>query len=384
MTYPETTLTFLDSRAVALTVDAAMKIEEVMSSKKKNTFESSVAEASVNGGWHPYTGLDLKTANNKAFLDYLDRFKEWAKAQPVGDEVIADGWHEITPETAERWLIRNSANRKPSFSHVAYLARQMVKRDWPKTGQAIIFNKDGRLIDGGHRLNAGYLSGSTFWSYVITLPEDVPAIFAYLDNSKSRTPKDALEAGDYDGQAPMIAKTVLMVMSHEAGCFTASKTHRLEKPSNKEVFDFAEDHQNIRRACYRMTGEFAGATDILQSKDVAGALAFEILELYDEFVLRDFMEELMTEALPAGSPALALRDEIEKDLRRKEPQLRGHHVFGLAVKAFNAWVRGEEVRALKLSVNDDFPTIVLPVVEAPKVAESEPVAANEPQPEPAE
>lgn len=73
----------------------------------------------------------------------------------------------VTPEIALEWLTdKNKINRPLSKHHVAQLAHDMMNGMWRNTAVPIIFDKEGFLIDGQHRLTALFDAGLTFPFYV--------------------------------------------------------------------------------------------------------------------------------------------------------------------------------------------------------------------------
>lgn len=67
----------------------------------------------------------------------------------------------ITPELATEWLKKNRRNRPVNSAHVKRLARDMMTGRWVLSPQPIVFDIDGDLIDGQHRLHAVAESGTT-------------------------------------------------------------------------------------------------------------------------------------------------------------------------------------------------------------------------------
>lgn len=62
---------------------------------------------------------------------------------------------EVTPQMAQEWLATNAKNNRDlSKVTVKRYANDMVKGQWMVTGEAIKFDRTGRLIDGQHRLQA--------------------------------------------------------------------------------------------------------------------------------------------------------------------------------------------------------------------------------------
>lgn len=61
---------------------------------------------------------------------------------------------DITPEIAEAMLKRNVQNRNPKKKKIRGYAREMKRELWKENGVPIIFDDEGVLKDGQHRLKA--------------------------------------------------------------------------------------------------------------------------------------------------------------------------------------------------------------------------------------
>jgi hypothetical protein len=96
----------------------------------------------------------------------------------------------ITPEVAGRMLEHNTNNRRPSKTHIDRIARMLKKGDWRVTGDAIVFNRKGELVNGQKRLMACVSTGIPIYAFVITgLNNDV---YQYTDDQQARTLADRM------------------------------------------------------------------------------------------------------------------------------------------------------------------------------------------------
>jgi hypothetical protein len=307
--------------------------------------------------------LDLTSASTRAFSTLLDDFETWRATQQPRELDLSNGWKTVTQEIAEAMLLRNpvGANRRPTLPTVKYYARQMVKNEWKKTGQPILFSSDGTLLDAGHRLWASYLSGASFQTYLIgDVPAD-PILFAYIDNSKARSPSDALATAGLNGLAKRISSIVSIAMHYEHHCYQASTKKSLEKVTPIEVVRYAQDHNNLRLGARLMAGEYKAASTVIGHSDVAAFAAYQILELYGEEDLETFMTELgdIGREPQEGSPVAALQKVLADDETSREP-MKKHQILGHIIKAFNAWYQEEPVKKISLKVNEAFPHFVVP------------------------
>ena len=75
------------------------------------------------------------------------------------DQVMTARIAWITPEIALGWLKRNDDNRTFSRDSARTLASEMSNGYWKENGESMIFDTEGDLIDGQHRLLGVVKSG---------------------------------------------------------------------------------------------------------------------------------------------------------------------------------------------------------------------------------
>jgi hypothetical protein len=74
----------------------------------------------------------------------------------------------ITPELAAEWLAKNvEHNRNPKLARIDSYARDILNGNWPVTGEAVKFDREGNLIDGQNRLRAVIAAGKGIWTIVV-------------------------------------------------------------------------------------------------------------------------------------------------------------------------------------------------------------------------
>lgn len=146
----------------------------------------------------------------------------------------------ITPAMAREYLRNNTNNRNMRKHHVLKIANDIKKNHWIMNGASIVFNGDGTLLDGQHRLAA-----------IVEADIAVEAI-VIRGISKSAMPT-------IDGNVPRSASDVL-------GLNGLSNTNRLAaaarmliglksnsiggayKRSNSEIIDFINRHPKLVQA----------------------------------------------------------------------------------------------------------------------------------------
>lgn len=96
---------------------------------------------------------------------------------------------QVSPSTAQQWLLLNTTNRPLSTTWVRHLSSLMDKGLWHPGHQAIAFSGDihdpKRLLDGQHRLSAVVRHGKTIsMSVCFNVPDST---FQNIDNVKARS-----------------------------------------------------------------------------------------------------------------------------------------------------------------------------------------------------
>lgn len=117
----------------------------------------------------------------------------------------------ITHSTARKLLDSMPRNRGVKKSNVLYIARQMNKNDWGLTGQAIILDQDGNLIDGQHRCHACLSSGKSFTTLVVR--GIARQQFSRIDTGSRRSAGDVL-AIDGIHDSGIIASTMVLLLRY--------------------------------------------------------------------------------------------------------------------------------------------------------------------------
>jgi hypothetical protein len=74
---------------------------------------------------------------------------------------------EVTPKLAELWLKGKNKNRSMHLSQLNKLKRALEQDRWEINGETIIFDAQGRLIEGQHRLQAVVDTDTSLWSLIV-------------------------------------------------------------------------------------------------------------------------------------------------------------------------------------------------------------------------
>ena len=318
--------------------------------------------------WKPAFHLDLEKASAAAFDDIRKRHAEWGAKQPVTPlPFTKNGWYTITPEMAETLLIRNAANRAPSLAVVTKYARMQKAGDWKRTGQPLIFNRDGKGEDYPHGVWACYLWWASLEFYVVMdVPVD-PVMFAYYDGGKPRSGVDALQTAGFNGTSSAIVAAIIMADRYEAGGFLWIGTQpKMVERSIPSTLAFVQSNQDIVEVAHTLTTHYAGAVKAIANRGVAVFVGWQLLTLYGAGYMESFFQGIgYPEELEDSNPLAALRRRFDLDVvsQDKAWNLTRSQRIGLLIKASNMLRRGEPAeftrkekeRALSFLPTDRFP-----------------------------
>lgn len=315
------------------------------------------------GGFKPVVQFDVFAGTPLKFAEIIEEFERGCKALGEPSPLnLSNGWFTVTPEMAEDFLRRNrpGANRKAAFATVRYYARQMKNSDWPRTGQPLIFNGAGVLLDGQQRLWACYLIGASFETYIVADTPDNRYAFAYMDNCRPRTPSAALHTAGFDGVSSLINAVIQIRACVNGGLYSIQRAYRPERLSPVEVLHVAESDPKLKEGTRLAAGEYREAINIVGQKDVVAYLSYRILVGgYGEITLDDWWRDVEAAKgeLAEGNAAAELRKCLEAANAKPKPMPK-HLVLAHCIKAFNAWAAGETVKKLSIRVTDEFPVFV--------------------------
>lgn len=310
--------------------------------------------------------FDLENPKPKDLLTMKEAFEESLKGGvSIGTLPVATGWNDIDPAKALDLLRRNrpGANRKVDPATVFYYGKQMQDGEWKATGQPILFDRDGTLVDAQHRLWAVVVSGVTIKTYVVTEIEPIPHLFAYIDNSKTRTAAAALQTSGLNGVSPTIVKVVKIAEEVRLGVYDPTGIDRLSRMTPAEMLNIAGNYPNALLASRAAYTDWAGAVNLVgkNKKDVVAYLGMRIADLHEFEMADDFYDALLDRdaELPTDNALVVLRKALKKE--NEKPTWKRHHLLAALTKAFNAWRKNEPLKGRwMLQVDEAFPDVDAP------------------------
>lgn len=244
----------------------------------------------------------------------------------------------ITPGRAELWLQRNPKNRNLSKRAVENLAAAITRGEWSLNGASIVFDADGNLLDGQHRLAAIVLAGKEVES-VVTWGVD-PHAQTTMDfgGGGRRSLSDQLTMRG-ESHSTKLAAALAHLYRFETGRIRDQSV----APTIIQGLELLDQHPNLRASIqFGVAANYA----LKVNPSLTGYLHYR-LSLIDPIDADDFFNKLISgEDLHRGDPIHTLRAALVRDATalKRLPQIHIHAYF---IKAWNAYKLGEELRLLR-------------------------------------
>ena len=209
----------------------------------------------------------------------------------------------------------------------------MLAGRWRLNGQTIKISKDGRLLDGQHRLEAAKKAKCSFPAIVV---EGLASeIFASLDIGRRRSVSDVLRDRG-ESHTTILASALRWLWMIENGVILAANS----SPTNGELLEVLDCHPEIRASNKRVS-----AIRVIMGSGIAAALhrtfADKDMPRADEF----FARLIDGVQLAEHSPIRHLRERLIRTRSSHRVRLAEAERVAISIKAWNAY---REDRAIQL------------------------------------
>lgn len=248
----------------------------------------------------------------------------------LGDEIRVE-YMRVTPEMAGKMLTRNEGNRTISKTTVQAYASDMAAGRWDEYAfNPVIFDINGRLKDGQHRLTAVLKSGATVGMWIADLPTDAGDMY---DRGRTRTAKNILELRGYDKELlnGVTLAAVRYLFNETLGVWKVTDA-QLELAING-LRPFLVGLVEIIRA--------GRQTPISRKSYVAAAVLAARIAGVDKKTLTEFCETVNTGIMkdPSATPPIMIRNSLLEVQGRCDSTYR-RYVFIATQEAINAFCKG--------------------------------------------
>jgi len=269
----------------------------------------------------------------------------------------------ITPIMAEKYLASNAGHqRNVAFSHLFHLRQQMENDQWMMTGEPIIFDVNGCLVDGQHRLRALILAGITLQFMVV---RGVPfESFVAMNSGKSRSNGNIFAIHGVPNYNSAAAAVRVVLNYRRARAITRRDGKDVEsgslnsyvKASVSELIEEYDKHPceygqaiAIALACKKSAPVSAVAA-------VAAIALIDARHGIDEVLL--FWDGFRTGAnLESDDPILYLNNKM-RDNAGSRNKMSQNMVITLMIEAWNRYVKGTSCKFIRIVGGSGCPEVL--------------------------
>jgi len=250
----------------------------------------------------------------------------------------------VTPEMAQDWLQGNVDNRKLRETRVLYLARLLTLNEWELTGDAIVFDEQGVLINGQHRLTALVVAKTPARFLIL---RGVPsAAQEVMDQGLSRNLGDQLHRRGVK-YANVVAGALhwLFQMSYIEETGNVHYSDPSMRPSLRELLHLYEANTDLPDEAPRL-GKLVYYTKVRHGPTLA--LYHRLLAVDAEDAEVFFKNWQEGTELNKNDPIWRLREWTLSDSRTRATSGRAptYRYMALALKAWNFWREGMQIGKL--------------------------------------
>lgn len=268
----------------------------------------------------------------------------------------------IGPEQATKYLERNENNRKLRKHTVDRYAEMMRRGQWKLTHEAIAFDTNGELKNGQHRLAAVIESGATV-SFSVTRGVD-PDTYSVIDSGAKRSTADRV-AQLGKAYATTVAPALRYLRMYEIAPDLRWVGDMTVKVNDQDILAMAEQIDDEVLAEAGVIATRASKPDVRLNR-AAVMTAYLLIRSADPSgeSLKAFYQGVISgEGLLRDDPRLALRRWAAST---GQVPGKGQKTIAAQLRAWNAFVKQEPLRVIKLLSGQPMPEVA--VVGVQKVA----------------
>ena len=251
-----------------------------------------------------------------------------------------DGWYEVTPGDAQEILDRRANNRPIRERRASAIAEEIRIGRFAENGESLIFDDQGKLMDGQHRMRAIVLANKPIISFCV---HDVPRkYFATIDDCSKRTGGDVLGIAGHQ-HAMVVASVARWIIKYDSG-FSPSPGSAWVTIPNRMIVEITKKNNDITDA----------VTFILSLSEIKrimppsiASFCYLMAARHDHKKAQEFFTKLASgEQLETGNPILTLRNRFI-DLAGQKHTALGVEKTAWIIKAWNAFVDGREMKIVR-------------------------------------
>ena len=251
----------------------------------------------------------------------------------------------VTPRKAKEWLQGNVDNRKLRETRVLFLSGLLHEDEWELTGDAIVFDEQGVLINGQHRLSAVVVANKSAQFLVLRgVPSKAQEV---MDQGLSRNLADQLHRRSVT--YPNVVGGALNWLFQMEYIERTNKVHYADpsmRPSLRQLLHLYEQNPELPEEASDLN-KLVYYTKVRHGPTLA--LYHRLLGIDEEEATLFFKMWQEGTELAKNDPIWRLREWTINDARLRSSRGRSptYRFMAVSLKAWNAWREGRTIQTLK-------------------------------------
>ena len=244
----------------------------------------------------------------------------------------------VTRDIAQRWLNRNTRNRKVNQRKLRKYVRDMAAGNWHFTGDSMKFAPDGTLLDGQHRLLAIVETGATI--PVLVVQNILDEAQKHMDTGAARTAADALSIRG-EQHSSILAAAARLALGMAAELPDPGKYD----PTHAEIEKFVDENPSIHEAA-QFASSVARRTDC---PPALVAYSYWRMAQVDRADAASFWVAAADKVgLTAGDPVIAMTNRFAESRRNRE-RMSKRAYLSVIFRCWNYRRAGRPLRVAKVN-----------------------------------
>lgn len=264
----------------------------------------------------------------------------------------------ITPAKAQEYLNMSGGNRNISKAVVNSYAITMKSGKWLLNGEAIVFDLDGVLLNGHHRLHAVIKAGVPIQSFVTRGVEHES--YTTFDCGRHRTVGQLIGMQgikNYNAVASAVQLSYRLTNGYSLGETNSSK--HLGKTNSDLIAYFNTDIELFIEAGAFST-QIRCECPILDQSIVGGTFHYLVRVCgYQNETVKDFFSMVCSYSTCENQSLDTLRLRLLKNRGSKIERLSRTVLYAFVIKTWNAYVTGRTITCLRYNPEKEkYPTFI--------------------------
>lgn len=273
-----------------------------------------------------------------------------------GHQIEAEMKTLSVPEMEALLATTEGINRTLAPARVASYAEMMRNETWQMNGQGIVISKKKRLLNGQHTLAAAIRVGKPFLVLVVTGVED--DAYKTIDNIRPKSIGDTLMVDGHKNARNLASALRLYFTIETKSIYSGGKRHTIPAGWN------SIEAERIVRQNKTLLEEFYESMKLRSMEPAAKSYPLSILTVarfltkeHKPAYAKKFWEGLFGHGEDADNPTIhCLRRWLTTQISGRGGA-RGDEYLAVTIKAFNAFVKGRDLRLLAWRTGELFPML---------------------------